>query len=46
MKRNLLCNDYEHCGLKMIDVRSFARAQKLAWSRYLLNDDFDCPWKS
>ena len=45
VKRNLLCNDYEHCGLKMIDVRSFARAQKLAWSRYLLNDDFDSPWK-
>lgn len=29
----------------MIDIRSFASVQKLVWSRYLLNGEFDSPWK-
>ena len=45
VKRKLLYNDYDHCDLKMIDIRSFASVQKLIWSRYLLNGEFDSPWK-
>ena len=41
----MLYNDYDHYGLKMIDIRSFASEQKPIWSKYLLNDEFDSPWK-
>ena len=45
IKRKFLYNDYDQCGLKMVDIRSFALAQKLVWSRHILNDDFKSDWK-
>ena len=40
-----MCNDYKQAGLRMVDLFSFATAQKMMWVKKLLDDNFDAPWK-
>ena len=45
VQRKFICNDYTHCGLKMIDPYAFALAQKMTWVKDLLDDNFMSIWK-
>ena len=40
-----MISDYEHGGLKMIDVRLFARALKSTWIKKYLNAENHAKWK-
>ena len=46
VQRKILCNNYKEAGLRMIDPLIFAVAQKMMWVKYLLDENFDAPWKS
>ena len=46
VKRDFLCLDYSLGGLRMVNVKCFAEAQKLTWVKYLLDDNYECMWKS
>ena len=46
VQRNLMYNDFQHCGLKMIDAYSFSIAQKMTWIKCLLDDNFHSTWKT
>ena len=46
VKRQLMCNDYSFGGLKMIDPYIFSVAQKMAWVKLLLDDNYESLWKS
>jgi len=46
VKRDYLCLDYSLGGLRMVNVKCFAQAQKLIWVKYLLDDNYECIWKS
>ena len=37
VKRDILCNDYEHGGLRMIDLHLFSYIQKSTWVKQLLD---------
>ena len=39
MKRDFLCLDYSLSGLRMVNVKCFAEAQKLTWVKYLMDDN-------
>ena len=43
VQRKILYSDYIQCGLKMIDPRAFALAQKMTWVKYLLDENY---WKA
>ena len=45
VQRKVTYNDYTQAGLKMIDISSFATAQKMMWVKLLLDENFDSPWK-
>ena len=42
VKRFQLCNDYEHGGVKMVDIGSFMKALKLTWVRKIYQGRCDC----
>ena len=46
VKRDFLCLDYSLGGLRMVNVKCFAEAQKLTWVKYLMDDNYECMWKS
>ena len=46
IKRDYLCLDYSLGGLRMVDVKCFAQAQKMVWVKHLLDDKYDSMWKS
>jgi hypothetical protein len=39
VKRNTVIADYEHGGLRMLDIESFLEAQKVMWVKRLLKSD-------
>ena len=43
MKRDIMINDYENGGLKMIDIKLFNRALKSDWIKKILRQRK--PWK-
>ena len=45
MKRDILCNDYEHGGLRMFDLHLFSYAQKSIWVKHLLDPAYSSFWK-
>ena len=50
-REKLMCNDFRHCGLKMIDPYIFALAQKMTWVKKLtflkkFHDDPNILWIS
>ena len=45
IKRNILCNDYEKGGFRMLDIKMFCMAQKLVWVKKLLDDTNFSKWK-
>ena len=46
IKRDYLCLDYSLGGLRMVDVKCFAQAQKMVWVKHLLDDSYNSMWKS
>ncbi len=46
VKRDFLCLDYSWGGLRMVNVKCFAQAQKMVWVKYLLDNNYECTWKS
>ena len=46
VKRTYMCNQYEYCGLKMIDPYNFSLAQKMTWVKLLLDNQFESVWKT
>ena len=40
VKRAYLCNDYLNGGLRMVDVVAFSQAQKLVWTKHLLDPNY------
>ena len=45
IKRDIMISDYEHGGLKMIDVGPFARVLKSTWIKKYLETDNHAKWK-
>ena len=45
VKRAYLCNDYLNGGLRMVDVVAFSHAQKLVWTKHLLDPNYSSIWK-
>jgi hypothetical protein len=45
IKRMTLISDYEHGGQKMIDIKSFLKAQKAMWMKRLVTKD-NASWKA
>ena len=45
VKRTILCDLYEECGLKMIDPQVYAKAQKMTWVKHFLNENYMAAWK-
>jgi hypothetical protein len=45
IKRATLIADYEHGGLRMLDITSFLKAQKAMWVKRLLSPD-EASWKA
>ena len=45
IKRDTMISDYEHGGLKMMDVRLFARALKSTWIKKYLDAENHAKWK-
>ena len=45
VKRDILCNDYEHGGLRMFDLHLFSHAQKFIWVKQLLDPGYYSFWK-
>ena len=45
VKRDILCNDYEHGGLRMFDLQLFSYAQKSIWVKHLLDPAYSSFWK-
>ena len=41
-----MCNQYEYCGLKMIDPYNFSLAQKMTWVKLLFDNQFESVWKT
>lgn len=46
VKRDILCNDYDFGGLRMIDPLVFSQAQKFVWVKHLLDPNYSNFWKS
>ena len=40
VKRDIICNDYDHGGLKMFDPLLFFQAQKSIWVKQLLDPNY------
>jgi hypothetical protein len=45
IKRKTLIADYEHGGLKMLDIKSFIKAQKVMWVKRFLSPE-NASWKA
>ena len=45
VKRAYLCNDYSNGGLRMVDTEAFSQAQKLVWTKHLLDPNYSGFWK-
>ena len=45
MKRDILCNDYEHGGLRVFDLHLFSYAQTSIWVKHLLDHAYSSFWK-
>ena len=45
VKRNILCNDFDKGGLRMIDPLIFSQAQKFIWIKQLLDPNYSSFWK-
>ena len=45
VKKETIIANYKHGGLKMIDITSFIKAQKVTWVKRLLSSD-DASWKA
>ena len=45
VKRDILCNDYDHGGLRMFDPLLFFQAQKSIWVKQLLDPNYSSFWK-
>jgi hypothetical protein len=45
IKRNTIIADYENGGLKMLDIKSFLKAQKAMWAKRLVSPDH-ASWKA
>ena len=46
VKRVYVCNDFDYCGLRMIDSYNFSLAQKMTWVKRLLDNNFESFWKT
>ena len=46
VKRDILCNNYEHGGLRMFDPLLFSQAQKFIWVKQLLDPNYSSFWKT
>ena len=46
VKRDILCNDYDHGGLRMFDPLLFFQAQKSIWVKQLLDPNYSSFWKT
>ena len=46
VKRTCIRNDYDYCGLRMIDPYNFSLAQKMTWVKLLLDNNFESLWKT
>ena len=45
IKRNIIINNYEYGGLKMLDIEKFMNSLKSSWIKRLLNDKNNGKWK-
>ena len=45
VKRAYLCIDYTNGGLRMVDAEAFSKAQKLVWTKHLLDPNYSGFWK-
>ena len=43
--RKIIINDKENGGLKMTDIRSFAKALKISWIKEVWNVNYQADWK-
>ena len=43
--RKIIINDIENGGLKMIDIRSFAKALKISWIKKVWDVNYQADWK-
>ena len=45
IKRDIICQDYKHGGLRMTQYKLFIKAQRINWLKRLLYGDKDMGWK-
>ena len=45
VKHDILCNDYDHAGLRMFDPLLFFQAQKSIWVKQLLDPNYSIFWE-
>ena len=46
IKRNVIIQEYENAGLKMPDISSMIKANRISWVKRLLDDDSEQSWKN
>ena len=46
VKRIYMCNNFDYCGLRMIDPYNFSLAQKMTWVKLLFDNNFQNIWKT
>ena len=45
IKRNIIINEYENGGLRMIDIESFCKSLKSTWIKKYLDEENQSKWK-